>query len=243
MFNFCNVKVSPENKISDLVLINPYLGLMLEHFNINFPYKEKTIKQICIEYKISVDFFIQITKLYCGIFNEISYKITFEDIPVVISFLKKDHQYFSEEIYPSILDLIHQMKNVSNQEEIILVEKFFHEYFEEVLEHLKYENDIVFPYVIKLFNKWKGNVIEENNNEYSVSEYQEHHSDIEEKLSDLKNLLIKYLPEKGEQSLRRKLIILLYELESDLNIHSRIEDQILIPIVNRLEEYVKRENT
>jgi len=70
---------------------------------------------------------------------------------------------------------------------------------------------------------------------YSVKEYQDHHNDIEEKLTDLKNLLIKYLPQKEDQQIRRKLLFSLFELEYDLNIHSRIEDNILVPLAELME--------
>jgi regulator of cell morphogenesis and NO signaling len=75
---------------------------------------------------------------------------------------------------------------------------------------------------------------------YSVVEYQEHRNDIEEKLNDLKSLLIKYLPPKNDQTIRRKLLFLLSELEYDLNIHSKIEELILIPLVVAMELHLKK---
>ena len=74
---------------------------------------------------------------------------------------------------------------------------------------------------------------------YAVAEYQEHHNDIEEKLNDLKSLLIKYLPLKNDQSIRRNLLFRLFELEYDLNIHSQIEELILIPLVSKMELHLK----
>jgi regulator of cell morphogenesis and NO signaling len=74
---------------------------------------------------------------------------------------------------------------------------------------------------------------------YSVSEYKDHHNDIEEKLNDLKSLLIKYLPLKNDQPIRRKLLFSLFELEYDLNIHSQIEELILIPLVSKMELHLK----
>jgi regulator of cell morphogenesis and NO signaling len=133
------------------------------------------------------------------------------------------------------------MNVTTNQEEIVLIEKFFNEYFNEVVEHLNYENQVVFPYVNNLYNQWQGNPPDDFvDSKYSVEEYREHHDDIEEKLSDLKNLLIKYLPARNDQSARRKLLVHLFELESDLAIHSQIEDKVLIPLVSQLEKHVKR---
>jgi len=74
---------------------------------------------------------------------------------------------------------------------------------------------------------------------YSVSDYQEHHDNIEDKLEDLKNLLLKHLPLDNDQQIRRKLLFSLFELEYDLTIHTRIEDEILIPLVEKLERTIK----
>jgi len=72
-----------------------------------------------------------------------------------------------------------------------------------------------------------------------VSEYKEHHNEIEDKLHDLKNVLIKYLPADNDRLARRKLIEGLFELSYDLNVHSLIEDTILIPLVEKAENALK----
>jgi len=239
MFHFCHIKVTPETKVAELVLENPYLSLMFEHFGIGFPLKEKTVAQLCAEHNINPELFISLAKLFSGTSHEVTCNLTFEDIPVILQYLKKDHQYFTDEIYPQILQLIGQMKGSANQEEIILIEKFFNEYFGEVLEHLNYENQIVFPYVTELYAALEGEGNRLVSKGYSVEEYKDHHDDIEEKLSDLKNLLIRYLPARDDQSSRRRLLTHLFELESDLAIHSQIEDHVLIPLVGQLEAYVK----
>jgi regulator of cell morphogenesis and NO signaling len=241
MFHFCHLKITPDTKVADLVLENPYLSLMIEHFGIGFPLKEKTVARLCSENNISIELFIALAKLFNGTSHEFAGNLTFDDIPSLLQYLKKDHQYFTDEIYPQILRLIHDMNVTTNQEEIVLIEKFFNEYFNEVVEHLNYENQVVFPYVNNLYNQWQGNPPDDFvDSKYSVEEYREHHDDIEEKLSDLKNLLIKYLPARNDQSARRKLLVHLFELESDLAIHSQIEDKVLIPLVSQLEKHVKR---
>lgn len=77
---------------------------------------------------------------------------------------------------------------------------------------------------------------------FSVKDYRDHHNDIEEKLEDLKNLLLKHLPVKNDQHIRRKLLFSLFELEFDLNVNTQIEDTILIPLVENLELFVKNNN-
>ena len=103
----------------------------------------------------------------------------------------------------------------------------------EVLEHLDYEDNIAFPYFISLM---QNNTNEEVEGRYSSKVYSEHHTDIELKLKDLKNLLLKYVKIDDDLSLRRKLFFTLYELEFDLYIHSLIEETILIPSGVTFEE-------
>ena len=100
-------------------------------------------------------------------------------------------------------------------------------------EHLDYEDDIAFPYFIKLL---KENSTNDARELYSSKEYSEHHTDIELKLHDLKNLLLKYVKVDNDLDLRRKLFFALYELEYDLYIHSLIEESILIPSGLEIEQ-------
>lgn len=232
--------ISPEDQMSDLVLDNPYVALMLEHFDIRFPLNEQSIAQLCAEHQINEKLFLTLTRLYCGLEAKLENRYSFNDILTLVNYLKKSHQYYTDEIYPLILDIIRQMSTANDREEMSLVEKFFNEYFDEVTEHLHYENNTVFPYVLGLYEKIVHSELPFNPVKYSVIEYKEHHNDIEEKLADLKNLLIKYLPQKNDQFLRRKLLLKLYELEFDLHIHSQIEDFILIPLVSQMETHLKK---
>ena len=72
--------------------------------------------------------------------------------------------------------------------------------------------------------------------EYSINDYYDEHDDIEEKLFDLKNILIKYLPQQKESDIINKLLINLFMLEQDINYHSRIEDKVLVPKVAAIEK-------
>jgi len=128
--------------------------------------------------------------------------------------------------------------NYDLNSDLKLVIKFFKEYYSEVIEHFDYENNIVFPYINFLLEKSE-NYNLSSNIHYSMEEYKNHHDDINEKLLDLKNLLIKYLPSTFDSVLRKKLLFNLYQLEKDLAIHSYIEDKILIPIVEMLENECK----
>ncbi len=139
-------------------------------------------------------------------------------------------------MYPQIKSYILKLQENHPEKELKLLEKFFNEYFTEVREHLDYEDNVAFPYFIKLLQNIDDG---DTPQEYSSIEYSEHHTDIELKLHDLKNLLLKYVKIDNDLDLRRKLFFALYELEYDLFVHSLIEESILIPSGVNIE---KKEN-
>lgn len=212
--------------MADLIDGNPYLLLMLQHFNIDFRVSDRTVLQLCNQYDISELLFVSVANLYNGSGTREEHPFSKKDLLQVIDFLKSSHNYYRFDKYPQISSYIRQLQENHPEKELKLLEKFFNEYFMEVREHLDYEDEVAFPYFIKLL----GSEEKANDREiYSSREYSEHHTDIELKLKDLKNLLLKYVKIDNDLDLRRKLFVELYELEFDLYIHSLIEETILIP--------------
>lgn len=231
--------IVPDLKVSDMVLENPYFMLMLEHFGIDLVVQEKTVEQICVEKSINTGLFLTFANLFNGFDAVASEEPSIDDIPKIIGYLKTSHHYYLDEKLPKIRSYIRRMNELNDSSEMLLAEKFFNEYCSEIIEHLNYENDLVYPYILELHRYLTGIIQEDFQQSFSVTDYMEHHNDIEEKLTDLKNLLIKYLPQKEDQQIRRKLLFNLFELEYDLNIHSRIEDKILVPLAVIMEHNLK----
>ncbi len=220
-------------KMSGLFFENPYLLLMMEHFNLDFMVYNKTVEKVCIENSINTNIFIDIANLYNG-FNELdAAKYSRSDISTIINFLKSSHDYYKDEKYPEIQQLIKKISSVNETKEIKLIGKFFDEYFNEVLEHLDYEDKVAFPYFMDMLND---NVDANGKKDYSAKVYSDHHTDIESKLMELKNLLLRHIPIEKDRSMRRKLIISLFELDYDLNIHYAIEESALIPLIVKTEK-------
>lgn len=226
MYHSSRTRVKPYMKMADLIDGNPYLLLMLQHFNIDFRVSDHTVVQLCNRYGISEQLFVSIANLYTGSGTRGEQPFTRNDLLHVIDFLKRSHNYYRFDKYPQISSYIRQLQENHPEKELKLLEKFFNEYFTEVMEHLDYEDEVAFPYFITLLGSEK---YDNDREVYSSREYSDHHTDIELKLKDLKNLLLKYVKIEGDLDLRRKLFMSLYELEFDLYIHSLIEETILIP--------------
>jgi regulator of cell morphogenesis and NO signaling len=228
--------VTSEMKIADIIIANPYLILGLDHLGIDMEVREKTVEDICVENHVSSELFMIIVNLYNGYKPSPIADYSFDDIQTIIKYLKSCHRYYLEEKYPMINQYIGMINSINDHPEILMIGKFFDKYFKEVIEHLDYEDDVVFPYVLGLNDQLALKSPINSTANYSVTEYREHHNDIEEKLIDLNNLLIKYIPQKNDRQIRRKLLLILFELEYDLKIHSLIEETILIPMVEKMEK-------
>lgn len=230
-----SINLSAATRMSEAVAENPFLLLLFEHLGIDLPLQEKSLGDVASENGIGSDLFLTFVILYSDVSHMVDIPFTGEEVPAIIRYLKNSHRYYTEDVYPGIMDTIRGINRTNNSEETQMIEKFFREYLAEVKNHFDYEEQTVFPYITQLYEKLTGKKLKEEFRGYSVAEYKEHHDDIEEKLDDLKSLLIEYLPLKEGKQVRRLLLFKLYELEHDLRIHSRIEDYILIPLVASME--------
>ncbi|WP_319590828.1 hemerythrin domain-containing protein [uncultured Draconibacterium sp.] len=216
-------------KMSKLLFSYPQLILVLERLGIKLGVREKTVEEICMEYKISPNVFLMVANLNINISYHYELNFNAREIAQIVQYLTKSHAYYSDEVFPEIIENIHLMSEFSQKPEMQMVESFFNEYKSEVDQHFDYENNTVFPYILNLVDAT-------NNNDYSVIDYREHHDDIQEKLDDVKKLLIEHLPQKTDNNLRRKILFALFSLDTDLQTHSKIENEILIPQVEQLEK-------
>lgn len=83
-----------------------------------------------------------------------------------------------------------------------VITKFFDDYATEVNKHMSYEEKTVFPYVRGLLKGVK-------DPKYNITIFRKHHDQIEMKIIELKNILIKYYPGPGSNLLNSVLFDIL----------------------------------
>jgi regulator of cell morphogenesis and NO signaling len=81
----------------------------------------------------------------------------------------------------------------------------------------------------------QGLIIGQSRPGFSIDRFEENHSNIDEKLSDFKNLVMKSLPGECDRGARLELLMRIFALQEDLQCHTYIEDNILVPMVRLLE--------
>ena len=109
-----------------------------------------------------------------------------------------------------------------------VIRRFFDEYAEEVRKHMSYEDRIVFPYARKL-------MAGQRDPHYNIGIFIKRHDQIELKITELKNLLIKYYTAPTSYEITSVLHDI-FSVEVDLSCHNYIEDSIFTPLIEYLEK-------
>ena len=219
-------------KMADLVASDISLLSILQRLNIALGFGEATVAEVCAQHNISVDLFLMICNIYS--FHDYQPHIDIldkSDIKSITTYLRASHRYYTTVCFPAIHEGIHTLVKGLDSVSQKLIDKFYDDYDSEIINHFKYEEEVVFPYIEKLL---------ENNRpidtQYRIGQFEENHSNINEKLNDLKNIIAKYLDEKYSSPQRFELLNDIYSVENDLRKHSLIENKLLIPLVEKLEQ-------
>ncbi len=219
---------TPNSKMADLLSDHYSIFLLIFRFDIPLGMGEKTIKEVCEEKHVDVNTFLFIVHFI--LFREKSTLTDLHkklDVPLIIRFLKNSHSYFTEfrlpEIRKDMLDAIES----APKDIIFVIQRYFDEYAEEVKQHMRYENEIVFVYSEKLLSGIK-------DPKYSIDIFAKKHDKVELKMLELKNIFIKYYNADTNYKLNNVLHEL-YACGEELENHNSVENEIFIPCMRELE--------
>jgi len=218
-------------KVAHLIATDNRLLSILQRLGIRLGFGEATVEELCTRYGISTSLFIEICNMYTfRCYNPIIGLLSENDIKSITTYLRASHKFYNEICFPEIHDKIHKLVKELDDVSRRLIDKFYDDYDNEVNSHFKYEEEVVFPYIEAVISNRSGNA-----GAYRISKFEKNHSNINEKLNDLKNIIIKYLPEDVAMTLRYEILNDIYALESDLHRHALIENKLLIPLVEKTE--------
>ena len=219
-------------KLADILASDNNILSILQRLEIKLGFGEATVSDICSRYGISENLFLIICNIYS--FKEYHPEVGTlheEDIMKIIDYLRVSHRFYTTVCFPVIHEKIHRLVAGLDEVSRRLIDKFYDDYDSEVGKHFKYEEEVVYPYVDSLL---KNSVAEDM--KFTIKQFECNHSNINEKLNDLKNIIAKYLGEEYSSTLRFELLNDIYLIESDLRRHSLIENRLLIPLVEKLEK-------
>lgn len=216
--------------MADLLCDHYCVFLLIFNFDIKLGMGEKTIKEVCQEHDIDVDTFIYLVEFLLNTDQTCHTSIGVQklDISMLITFLKKSHSYFLEYRLPQIREHLLSALSTTSQDVEFVIKRYFDQYAEEVNQHMSYENEVVFPYVEELM---KGN----KSSSYTIQVFEQKHDQVEMKMLELKNILIKYYI-GGDPLMMNNVLHELYTCGDELYIHNAIEDHVFIPCIKEVEK-------
>lgn len=216
-------------KLADILNDNPQLILMLPRFDIGLGFGEKKVKEVCEENHISTELFLML----CNVYTFDDYLPSEEEIRTIDSealtdYLKASHDYYLTERLTHIGNHLERIAEQAGQIKPMLL-KFFSDYKNEVKRHFSSEEKSIFPYIQSVTSK-------SGSAPSCLNKVEKSHVNINNKLSELTNILIKYLAPEILPKERISVWFDIAQLSKDLAKHSIIEEKILIPYLRILEK-------
>jgi regulator of cell morphogenesis and NO signaling len=142
--------------------------------------------------------------------------------------LRNAHAYFLNFYLPNIRKKLIEVVGYEEDNNIsMLLLRYFDNYVDEVSSHMDFENNTLFKYVEALLD---GELPEKVN----ASSTPVKHNGMSSRLKELKDIIIRYYPQKNSDLLNAILLDLV-ACEQDLASHCQIEDRLFMPEVKKLE--------
>ena len=216
-------------KMADVVSANHTLILAMPRFGISLGFGDRSVQEICAQYGLSVDFVLLVFNVYT--FDDYlpdDNALETTDFSMLVPYLKASHRYYLNERLPHIQRHLVSVVSHAGEKCGRVLKDFFTSYEKEVSEHFDCEETEVFPYLQRLMAGEKPKRPMSNH-------FAEGHTDLVDKLSDLEQILYKYIPGDDIAEELNELVFAVLQLSSDLQKHALIEEKILLPYISQLE--------
>lgn len=221
------------DKMSALISDNYSLLMVMSRFGLTLGFGNKTVAEVCESQGVHCPTFLTVANFV----SETRHRKgdhTDYSLVALLDYLKQAHAYFLDFNLPAIRRKLIETIDCSGNDEIaVLILKFFDEYAREVRRHMEYENRSVFTYIEELL---AGNL----SDKYDIATFASKHNQVNTKLAELKNIIVKYYPGKQNNNQLNAVLFDIYNCEQDLATHCDVEDYLLVPAVSALESELQK---
>ena len=174
-----------EDKMINLISDNYNILESLGRFGINMGFGDKTVREVCEDQHVDTYTFLAVVNYSINGYRSVvdTDRIS---VPTLLHYLKASHEYYLDFQLPyNRMALKEALDEDDSLARLIL--KMYDAYAHEIRMHMKYEEYHLFPYVDKLLNNTA-------NDDYNIETFSKHHNQVTQRLRELKNIIIKYLP-------------------------------------------------
>lgn len=221
-----------DDKMISIIRDNYNILQSLGAFGISLGFGDKTVREVCETEHVDTYTFLTVVNFTINGYRD------YDDadrlsIPTLLHYLKASHEYFLDFELPYIRKELEEALD-ENDNLARLIMRLYDEYAHTIKSHMKYEEKTVFPYIETLLKNQPAD-------NYDIETFSKHHGQIDQKLKELKNIIIKYLPSDGLHNNQLSAALYnIYNCEEWLAQHASVEDDIFIPVIRRLESRVKQ---
>ena len=221
-----------EDNMISIIRDNYNILQSLGSFGISLGFGDKTVRDVCEMQQVDTYTFLAIVNFTINGYREHE-DIQNLSVPTMLHYLKASHAFYIDFELPIIRrELIDALDENDNLARLIL--KLYDEYAHAIKNHMQYEEKNVFPYVESLI---KGQLT----SDYDIETFSKHHIQIDQKLRELKSIIVKYLPSDGLHNNQLTATLFnIYNCEEWLMQHSSVEEQIFIPAIRHLQIKLKQ---
>ncbi|MCQ2189063.1 MAG: LuxR C-terminal-related transcriptional regulator [Paludibacteraceae bacterium] len=226
------------DKMINLIRDNYNILQSLNSFGISLGFGDKTVEETCRANNVDTTTFLAVVNLTINGTNE--YDLDNLSASTLLHYLAAGHRYYLDYQLPFVrreleaavgdsYDLSHNHND--NVDRLIL--ELYDQYSREIRKHMNYEEKTLFPYIEKLLHG-------ETSTTYSIDTFAKHHTEADNSLKELKNLILKYLPHDITNSNRlTSALYFIYNNEDWLANHQNVEDKIFVPLIRKIEKELK----
>ncbi|MBR1644182.1 MAG: hemerythrin domain-containing protein [Bacteroidales bacterium] len=216
-------------KLADLIVVNHNLILLLPRFGMPLGFGDRTVRDVCGEHGVSATLFLMI----CNVSTFSDYSPSTEqlaqtDMSMLVPYLRASHRYYMDNRIPHIGRHLSRVADSLPNRVGDVLRNFYNDYSQEIATHFRCEEEEVFPYLEAL----RGGQPPVAG---GMGRFAESHESIEDKLSDLMQIVYKYLPAGATTDEVFALVFDLLQLSSDLEKHTSVEEHVLMPYMAFLE--------
>lgn len=240
--------ITLKNTIQDALELDYSLSSIFSRFKINAKEVDQTLSDLLIDKGINREFFVELLNQFSG-YNEDSlnhfdqYSIT-----TLVDYLERSHQFYIETKLPEIEQTLMVLnRNFAGEFPVLnVLSSSFYLYKYELIKHFKMEEKLLFPYS-KLLDAslTDSKVLSAPCFEIQIDlieQFKDQHEESHHDLDKIKDTIMACKPTGTDGSLFRIFVSKLTDFEKDLNFHSLLEDEILVPKLEKLQDHLNEFN-
>lgn len=219
-------KFTADDSIVDLIEYDYTLLPFLSRFSLPLGFGNKSIASVCKDTGIDVRVFLLIINFIVSGQPDNDALSTLNPLDIV-DFLKNSHDYFISYKFPHIRQNLTNALDQSHDDINPAIIGFYDDFVDKATKHFRYEECNLFPYVKALMDR--------HPSKYSIKIFCRQHDEVADSLSELKNIILKFYTTSVPNKMYDVLVDI-YNCEEDLDSHSNIENYILVPMVEAIEQ-------